>query len=395
MDILLGIFAVIVTLALAFLMSNDKKNINYKGIGIMLVCQLLITWFMFSTELGNTIITGISAVFNKLIEFGTEGISFVVGGFMLEEGGVFFFNVLLLIVFFATILSVLTYLKILPTIIKYIGGLISRITGLPRIESFNGVNSIFFGQSEALIAIRSQFHHLTANRLYIVSASAMSSVSASIVGAYIQMLPAEYILVALPLNMFSALMIASIIAPVNVSKEDDYVDVSNVTNDKSIFEAMGNGALEGGKIALIVAAMLIAFIASLELVNWIIQAVFAGVTLQQILGYVLAPIGLLMGIAPSEVLDAGAIMGTKIITNEFVAMLDFEPMIGTMSEKTVGIVSVFLTSFANFSSIGIIAGTVKGIDTAKAAIVSKFGMKLLAGAILTSILSATVAGLFL
>ncbi len=223
----------------------------------------------------------------------------------------------------------------------------------------------------------------------------MSSVSASIVGAYIQMLPAEYILVALPLNMFSALMIASIIAPVNVSKEDDYVDVSNVTNDKSIFEAMGNGALEGGKIALIVAAMLIAFIASLELVNWIIQAVFAGVTLQQILGYVLAPIGLLMGIAPSEVLDAGAIMGTKIITNEFVAMLDFEPMIGTMSEKTVGIVSVFLTSFANFSSIGIIAGTVKGIDTAKAAIVSKFGMKLLAGAILTSILSATVAGLFL
>ncbi|WP_340003272.1 nucleoside transporter C-terminal domain-containing protein [Oceanobacillus sp. FSL K6-0127] len=395
MGILLGILAIIITLGLAYLMSNNKKIINYKGIGIMLVCQLLITWFMFSTQIGKAIIDGISAVFNKLIEFGVEGISFVLGGFAIEDGGVFFFNVLLQIIFFATLLSVLTYLKILPLIIKYIGAAISKITGLPKIESFNGVNSIFFGQSEALIAIRSQFHHLSENRLYIVCASAMSSVSAAIVGSYILMLPPQYILVALPLNMFSGLMIASIIAPVRVPKEEDYVDISNVTQDKSIFEAMGNGALEGGKIALIVAAMLIAFIASLSLVNWIIQFIFAGVTLQQILGYILAPLGILMGIDPSEVIDAGAVMGMKIVTNEFVAMLEFQPFLDTMSEKTIGIVTVFLTSFANFSSIGIIAGTVKGIDAKKAVQASGFGMKLLAGSILASILSATITGLFL
>ncbi|APC47386.1 NupC/NupG family nucleoside CNT transporter [Virgibacillus halodenitrificans] len=395
MAILLGIVAIIVVLGLAFLMSNDKRNINYKGIGIMLVLQLLTTWFMFTTEIGQFIINKISAGFNKLIEFGTEGVNFVVGGFVVEEGGVFFFNVLLLIIFFATILSVLTYLKILPPIIKYLGGLISKITGLPKVESFNAVNSIFFGQSEALIAIRTQFHHLNDNRLYIVSASAMGSVSASIVGAYLQMLPPEYVLVALPLNMFSALMVASIIAPVRVPKEKDIVDIKDVTNDKSIFEAMGNGALEGGKIALIVAAMLIAFIASLELVNWLIQLVFAGITLQEILGYILSPIGILMGISPGEVVQAGSVMGTKIVTNEFVAMLDFQPMIADMSEKTVGIVSVFLTSFANFSSIGIIAGTVKGIDSEKAVSVSGFGLKLLVGATLASILSATIVGLFL
>ncbi|MFD1849952.1 NupC/NupG family nucleoside CNT transporter [Oceanobacillus bengalensis] len=395
MDILLGILAIVVVFGLAFLMSNDKKNINYTGLGIMLGLQLVITWFMFKTEIGAAIINGISAVFNKLIEFGTEGINFVVGGIVVGEGGVFFFNVLLLIIFFATLLSVLTYLKILPAIIKYVGGLISKITGLPRIESFNAVNSIFFGQSEALIAIRSQFHHLHANRLFIVCASAMSSVSASIVGAYIQMLPAEYILVALPLNMFSALMVASMLNPVVVPKEEDIVDVKDVSDDRSVFEAMGNGALEGGKIALIVATMLIAFIASLELVNWLIQLVFAGITLQQILGYVFAPIGILMGIPMNEVIDAGAIMGTKIVTNEFVAMLEFQPMMEFMSEKTIAIVTVFLTSFANFSSIGIIAGTVKGIDGDKARLVSGFGMKLLIGAILTSILSATVAGLFI
>jgi CNT family concentrative nucleoside transporter/nucleoside transport protein len=395
MGVLLGILAIIVVIGIAFLLSNDRRNINYKGIGIMLLLQVLITWFMFLTQIGQNIINGISAGFNQLIEYGSVGIEFVVGGFVIDEDGVFFFNVLLLIIFFATILSVLTYLRILPTIIKYIGGVISKITGLPRVESFNAVNSIFFGQSEALIAIRTQFHHLTRNRLYIVSASAMSSVSASIVGAYIQMLPATFVLLALPLNMFSGLIIASIIAPVNVPKEEDVVDIKDVTTDKSVFEAMGNGALEGGKIALIVAAMLIAFIASLELVNGLIQLVFAGVTLQEILGYILAPIGVLMGISPNEVIQAGSVMGTKIVTNEFVAMLDFQAMMNDMSEKTVGIVTVFLTSFANFSSIGIIAGTVKGIDSEKAISVSGFGMKLLVGSTLASVLSATMVGLFL
>ena len=141
--------------------------------------------------------------------------------------------------------------------------------------------------------------------------------------------------------------------------------------------------------------MLIAFIASLELVNWFIQLIFVGVTLQQILGYILAPLGFLMGIPASEVIQAGAVMGTKIVTNEFVAMLEFQQILGGMSEKTVGIVSVFLTSFANFSSIGIIAGSVKGIDSEKAVAVSGFGMKLLIGATLASILSATVVGLFI
>ncbi|RKQ28649.1 NupC/NupG family nucleoside CNT transporter [Oceanobacillus halophilus] len=397
MDILLGILAIIVVLGIAYLMSNNRKLINYRGIGIMLLFQVFITWFMFETGIGAAIITAISAMFNKLIEFATEGINFVLGGFVIEEdgGGVFFFNVLLLIIFFATLLSVLTYLRILPTIIKYIGGMISWVTGLPRIESFNAVNSIFFGQSEAIIAVRSQFHYIDNNRLFIVCASAMSSVSASIVGAYILMLPPEYILVALPLNMFSALIVASIMTPVKVPKEEDQVDIKDVTEDKSVFEAMGNGALEGGKIALIVAAMLIAFIAALELVNFLVQLIFSGLTLQQILGYILAPIAILMGIPMNEVIEAGAVMGTKIVTNEFVAMLEFQPLMDQMSEKTVGIVTVFLTSFANFSSIGIIAGAVKGIDNEKASVVSGFGMKLLLNAILASILSATFAGLFI
>nr|WP_256521755.1 nucleoside transporter C-terminal domain-containing protein [Halobacillus sp. A5] len=377
-------------------MSNDRKNINYFGIIVMLIAQVITTFIMFMTEFGRMIIEGISWGFEKLIEFGTDGVQFVLGGFVIEEdASVFFFNVLLLIIFFATILSVLTYLKILPFIIKYLGQGLSYITRLPKVESFNAVNSIFFGQSEAIIAIKSQFKQLSDNRLYIVSASAMGSVSASIVGAYIEILPADYVLVALPLNMFSALIVASLIAPVRVPKEEDHVDIHDVSNAKSFFEAMGNGALDGGKIALIVAAMLIAFIASLELVNAMFAGIFGGLTLQETLGYVIAPIGFLMGIPSGELLDAGSIMGTKIVTNEFVAMLEFQGMVDSVSEKTVGIVTVFLTSFANFSSIGIIAGTVQGIDADKGARVSGFGMKLLIGATLASMLSATIAGLFI
>lgn len=267
MGILLAIVAIALVLGLAWLLSNDKKYIPFKGIGIMLVSQVIITWFMFNTSFGETIILWIFDLFNKLISFGRSGAEFVIGGIEISGDQVFLFDVLMIIIFFATILSVLTYIKILPFIIKYVGAILSKITGLPKIESFNAVNSLFFGQSEALLGIKSQFHRLTDNRLYIVSASAMGSVSASIVGAYMTMIPPQYVLVALPLNMFSALIIASIIAPVKTDEEDDEVDVKNVSGAKSVFEAMANGALDGGKIALIVAAMLIAFLASLELVN--------------------------------------------------------------------------------------------------------------------------------
>ncbi|GEN45798.1 NupC/NupG family nucleoside CNT transporter [Alkalibacillus haloalkaliphilus] len=401
MDIILGLLAIASVIGLAMLMSNNRSNIPFKGIGIMLLLQALITWFMFNTEVGRIIIEAIAVVFDKLIEFGRNGVEFVVGGITIvdPEEGVFFFDVLLIIIFFATILSVLTYLKVLPFIIKYVGGALSKVTGLPKIESFNAVNSMFFGQSEALIAIKSQFHRITENRLYIVSASAMGSVSASIIGAYMTMIPPEYVLVAIPLNMFSALIVGSIIAPPDVEDEDDEVDVKNVSESKSIFEAMANGAMDGGKIALIVATMLIAFLAALELVNFIVGAAIPveGASLEAGLGYLLLPLTFLMGISPGEMLEAGSLMGLKIVTNEFVAMGLFQDMMdeGVFSDKTVGIVSVFLTSFANFGSIGIVAGTVAGIDAEKGKTVSRFGMKLLVGATLASILSATIAGLFL
>lgn len=194
--------------------------------------------------------------------------------------------------------------------------------------------------------------------------------------------------------MFSGLIIASIVAPVSDAVKDEKIDPNDLSTDKSFFEAMSNGALEGGKMALIVGAMLIAFIGFMEGINWVAFAL-TGITVQDMLGYLFVPLTFLLGIPASEMVDAGAIMGLKIVTNEFVAILGLNEIAGTLSERTLGIVSAFLISFANFSSIGIISGSMKAINGEQASHVAKFGLKLLLVATMASLLTATMVGLFI
>ncbi|PLS15064.1 NupC/NupG family nucleoside CNT transporter [Bacillus sp. M6-12] len=394
MNILIGIIGIVVFIGLAWLMSNNKKQINFKAVGIMILLQVIITWLLLNTKGGLKLIEVISNGFSKVISYGTEGINFVVGGWIPEGQSPFFVNVLLIIVFTSTLLSILTHLRILPLVIKYIGGLLSKVTGLPTVESFNAVNSIFFGQSESILAIKSQLDTLDKNRLFIVSTSAMASVSASIVGAYMTMLPAKYVLVAMILNMFSALIMASIVAPIGKDIKEKEIDIKDIVQSKNIFDAIGIGALDGGKVVLIVSAMLIAYIGLLALINGVLNGLL-GFDLNTIMGYVFAPIAFLMGVPASEMVTAGSIMGTKLVANEFVAIMQFQPLIETLSDRTVGIISTFLISFAAFGSIGIISGSIQAINGEKAKEVSSFGLKMLLVATMSSALSATIVGLFM
>jgi nucleoside transport protein len=391
MSILIGILGILSLLGIAFLMSNDKKNINYKAVAIMLVIQLGIAAFMLNTAIGQKILKGITDMFNKILSFGNEGISFVFGD--LTKSNIFFIQVLVMIVFVSALLSILTYFRILPLAIKYVGGLLAKITGLPKIESFTAVNSMVFGDTTAILAVKSQLGKLNNNRLFVVCTSSLVAVSCSILGAYMSMIPPKYVLLALPINVFSGLIVSSIVAPVRAD-EDEEIDVKEMVKEKSLFEAIGNGALDGGKVALIVAAMLVTYMGLLAMVNYVLTHT-VGMTAQQILGYVFAPVAFLMGIPTSELLQAGGVMGTKVMANEFVAMLDFMKLMPNLSEKTIGIVSTFLISFANFSSIGIILGTVQAINAEKASILAKFGLKILLVATMGSVLTATVVGLFL
>lgn len=394
MSILIGILGLVLVLGLAYLLSNDKKAIDYKAVGIMLVIQVILTVIMFKTTIGLTVIEAIGNGFSKVIEIGREGVVFVIGGWVPEGNSVFFINVLLIIIFTSMLLSVLTYLRILPIIIKYLGGFLSKITGLSSVTTFHAVNNIFFGQSEGLLAIKSHIHKMSTNSLFVISVSSMASVSASIMASYLTMLPAKYVLGAMTLNALSALIIGIMIAPERKTAKNELIDTKNSSSASSLFESISIGALDGGKVALIVAAMLIAYVGLIALIDAGFHAVI-GITFSELLGYIFAPIAWLMGVPSSDILVAGQTMGTKLATNEFVAMLQFVEHIPSLSEKTVGIVSVFLISFANFSSIGIISGSMQAINGEKATAVSKFGLKMLLAATMVSMLTATLVGLFI
>ena len=393
MAFLTAILSVIVLVGTAYLLSNDKKNINYRAVGILFVAQLITAWIMLNTTIGGKILTAIANGFSKVMEFGNEGIMFVFEGFAFEPDTVpFLISVLMLIVFTSTLLSVLTYIRVLPLLIKYIGGFIAKVTGLPIVESFSTVASSIFGDTGALLAVKNHIPKMDRNRLFIATTASMTSVSASILGAYMTMIPAEYVLVALPLNVMSGLLLASMVAPAK-AREGETVDIKEMITDNSIFEAIGNGAIDGLKVAGIVGAMLIAYISLIAMINFGLNGLF-GTDLTTILGYILSPVAWLMGVPAFEMVQAGGVMGTKIVSNEFVAMMGFSPMIETLSPKTVAVVSAFLVSFANFSSIGIILGTVQAIDSKQAAVVSKFGLKMLLVATMASVLTATVVGVF-
>ncbi len=393
-ELLIAILSVMVLLGAAFLMSNDRKNINYRAVGILFVAQLVTAYAMLNTTIGGQVVRAVTNFFSKLMEFGNEGIAFVFGGFEYQNDmPVFFISVLLLIVFTSTLLSVLTYIRVLPLMIKYLGGAVSKITGLPVIESFSTVASSIFGDTGALIAVKTHIPKMNRNRLFIATTASMTSVSASIVGAYMTMIPAEFVLVALPLNVMSGLLLASMVAPAQLV-EGEQISIKDMIHDKSLFEAIGNGAIDGMKVAGIVGAMLIAYISLIAMVNFMLTSTI-GTDLTTIMGLVLSPVAWLMGVPANEMVQAGGVMGTKIISNEFVAMLGFKEMIPELSPKTVGVVSAFLVSFANFSSIGIILGTVKAIDEKQAGVVATFGLKMLLVATMASVLTATVVGLFI
>ena len=392
MSILIGIVGIIITLAIGFVLSNNRKHINYKAIIILMLLEFIVTLIMFKTTVGLKIIEAVSNGVSNVLNYGYEGVNFVTGGLVPEGTSVFFINVLMLIIFTSTLLSLLTYIRVLPLAIKYIGGALAKLTGLSKVVTFNSINSIFFGQSETLLAIKSHLDTMNANKLFIVCTSAMASVSASIMGAYMNMIPAKYVLVAMLLNALSSLIMATLVAPIKQA-EDEAINIKDVSTSNSIFGAISAGALDGGKVALIVAAMLVAYVGLLALINGFFTSVF-GISFTEIIGYIFAPVAWIMGIPGSEIITAGSVMGTKLAANEFVAMLQFQDLIPKLSEKTIGIVSTFLVSFANFASIGIISGSIQAINGEKADIVAKFGLKMLLTATLASILTATIVGLF-
>lgn len=390
MKYLIGLLSIVVILLLAFWVSNDKKAIRFKPILVMIILQFILAIILMNTTVGNFLIGGFAGAFEKLLVYAADGINFVFGGLLVEGQFSFFLMVLMPIVFISALIGILQYLNILGFIIKWIGLGLSKINGMGRLESYNAVASAVLGQSEVFISLKNQLGLLNEKRLYTLCTSAMSTISMSIVGAYMNLLEPRYVVLAIVLNLFGGFIVASIVNPYQVTKEEDVLEVVKVK--QGFFEMLGEYILDGFKVAIIVGAMLIGFIALMAMFDSLFEALFS-ISFRAFLGYIFSPLAFLVGIPMNESVQAGSIMATKLITNEFVAMEILRGSAEQYSPRTLAIVSVFLVSFANFSSIGIISGAVKALNEEKGNQVSRFGLKLLYGASLVSFLSATIVGL--
>lgn len=393
------VLALAVVAVLALLVSSDRKKIRIRYVIQLLVIEVLLAWFFLNSDVGLGFVKSFSEMFEKLLGFANEGTNFVFGS-MNDQGLAFFFlKVLCPIVFISALIGILQHIRVLPVVIRAIGFLLSKVNGMGKLESFNAVSSLILGQSENFIAYKDILGKMSRNRMYTMAATAMSTVSMSIVGAYMTMLDPKYVVAALVLNMFSTFIVLSLINPYTVDASEENIQMSNLHEGQSFFEMLGEYILAGFKVAIIVAAMLIGFIALIAALN----ALFATVTgwfgysisFQGILGYIFYPVAWVMGVPSSEALQVGSIMATKLVSNEFVAMMDLQKIAATLSPRAEGILSVFLVSFANFSSIGIIAGAIKGLNEEQGNVVSRFGLKLVYGSTLVSVLSASIAALVL
>ncbi|MEG3133671.1 nucleoside transporter C-terminal domain-containing protein [Rouxiella sp. T17] len=387
------ILALVVIFFLAFIFSNDRKKIRPRVILQLIVIEGLLAWFFLHASSGLAMVTAVSGFFENLLTYAAQGSDFVFGGMSKAGLAFIFLGVLCPIIFISALIGILQHLRILPLLIRIVGTLLSKINGMGKLESFNAVSTLILGQSENFIAYKGVLAEISPRRLYSMAAAAMSTVSLSIVGAYMTMIEPKYVVAALILNMFSTFIILSIINPTPIGDEPD-IKLDKLHEDQSFFEMLGEYILAGFKVAVIIMAMLIGFIALIAAVNALFTAIF-GISFQQILGYVFYPFAWLIGIPAPDALKAASIMATKLVTNEFVAMIDLKQIATELSPRGLGILSVFLVSFANFASIGIVAGAIKGLNESQGNVVSRYALKLVYGSTLVSLLSAAFAGLVL
>ena len=388
------LLAIVVIFFLALLFSNDRKKIRPRIIIQLMVIEGALSYFMLHSSAGTVLVSGVSGFFETILRFAAQGTDFVFGG-MANQGLAFvFLGVLCPIVFVSALIGMLQHWRILPLFIRVVGTLLSKVNGMGKLESFNAVSTLIFGQSENFIAYKGILNDLSPRRMYTMAATAMSTVSLSIVGAYMSMIDARYVVAALILNMFSAFIVLSIINPLSNADDQQPIALEKLHEKQTFFEMLGEYILAGFKVAMIITAMLIGFIALISAVNAVCSSLF-GYSFQQLLGYVFYPFAWLIGIPASDALHAGSIMATKLVSSEFVAMIDLKKIAADFTPRGLGILSVFLVSFSNFASIGIVAGTIKGLSEKQGNVVSRFGWKLVYGSTLVSLLSAAFAGLFL
>ena len=407
-----GLLGIVLILGVSFLMSNNRKAINYRTVGVGLLLQIMLAVFILKTEVGQNLFQWLGDSINTLLGQADKGAQFVFGSLvnrdlMIKAFGpgndyIFFFKVVPTIIFVAVLVNMFYHLGILQRVVSFMGKGVHWLMGVSGAEALSNVASSFVGQVEAQIMIKPYLKNMTNSELMASMTGSFACIAGGVMAVYISLgVPAAYLLAASLMAAPGALVISKIMFPeTEKSETEGEVKLELSKTHANLVDAIAAGASEGLKVGLNVIAMLIGFIALIALVDlglghlgaWIN---YPALSMNTILGKVFSVFAFAMGVPAQDIEVAGALMGKKMVVNEFVAYLDMVHLKATLDPKTIAITSFALCGFANFSSVAIQIGGIGELAPSRRSDLAKLGFKALIAGTLASYLSATLAGLLL
>ncbi len=406
--IAIGVAGIAVILGIAVALSSNRRHIRLRVVGAAFALQVVIAVLALYVPQGKAAIAAMSSGVSNLLGYAQQGVGLIFGDLNKPEigGNSFALSGLTVIIFFASLISVLYYLGIMQFIVRWIGGGIQKITGISKVESLCAAANIFVGQSESPLVIRPYLAGLTQAQLFLVMATGMAGVAGTILAAYAAMgIKIDYLLAASFMSAPGGILMAKIMMPddpKDIGIEPIIMPDASHDDEKpaNVIMAAAQGAQTGVKLAVAVGAMVLAFVGLVALANGMLQGLgtllgYEGWSFQAFVGLAFKPVMALLNVPWNEAGVAGGLFGTKVVLNEFVAFIELGKMQGTLSPMTVAIVTFALCGFANFSSIAIQMAVTGSLAPNQRPMIAKLGIKALVAGSLANLMSAALAGLLL
>ncbi len=403
MTTLITLFGMSCLILLAFAASKNRKAINLRTVGGAFGLQVGIGILVLYSSAGKEALKGISDAVSSIIVYGNEGISFLFGNLVGENiGFVFALNVLPIIVFFSALVAVLYYLGIMGWIIRILGGGLSKLLGTSKTESLSATANVFVGQTEAPLVVKPFIPKMTESELFAVMVGGLATVAGSILVGYANLgVEMKYLIAASFMAAPGGFLMAKMMVPETQTPNDSIDEIYSEENEKpvNVIDAAASGAASGLQLALNVGAMLLAFVALIALLNGILGwggsfFDYPELSIQEILGYLFAPVAWLLGIPWGEATTAGSFIGQKLVVNEFVAYIDFIDYLkqGELSAHTQIVITFALCGFANFSSIAILLGGLGVMAPSRRKDIARLGLRAVMAGSMSNLMSAAIAG---
>lgn len=422
-DLFFMIFGLFVLIGIAFAFSDNRRMIKWQQVGTGIALQVVFALFIILVPWGSIAFDYLAKFFVKIISFTFNGADFVFGFLAWQKevsqitsyqgGFIFVFQVLPTIIFFASLMSVLYHLGIMQKIVQGMAWVMAKTLKVSGAESISVAANVFIGQTEAPLVVRPYVDPMTRSELLTLMIGGMATIAGGVLAAYVgllggsdpqlQIFYAKHLLGASIMAAPATIVISKILRPeTEHSTTMGVVELNVEKNNSNVIEAAASGASDGMSLALNVAAMLLAFIALIAMLNWLLGLVFTSlmgitingnpVSLEVILGYVLSPIAFVIGVPWHDAVQVGSLIGQKIVLNEFIAYLKLSQVEHILSQKAVIISTYALCGFANFSSIAIQIGGIGGIAPNRKSEIAKNGLLAVLGGSLATFMTATIAG---